>query len=50
MLNRCWKPTLSYVGIDGVPSTSNGGNVLRPYTTLKLSVRVPPTLCSKKAS
>lgn len=44
MLNRTWKPTVSYVGIDGVPSTSNAGNVLRPFTTLKLSIRLPPTL------
>jgi hypothetical protein len=49
MLNRTWKPTVSYVGIDGVPSCNNAGNVLRPFTTLKLSIRLPPTLCPEYA-
>ncbi|MBC8346652.1 MAG: M20/M25/M40 family metallo-hydrolase [Candidatus Marinimicrobia bacterium] len=41
-LKRTWTPTLSYVGMDGVPAVKDGGNVLRPYTTLKLSFRLPP--------
>jgi len=49
MLNRCWKPVVSYVGIDGVPDTANAGNVLRPYTKMKISVRAPPTLDVKEA-
>lgn len=42
LLNRTWRPTLSITGVDGIPSLSNAGNVLRPFTTLKLSVRLPP--------
>ncbi|MCP5027485.1 MAG: M20/M25/M40 family metallo-hydrolase [Actinomycetia bacterium] len=44
LLATTWRPTLSYVGIDGVPSIADGGNVLRPSTTLGLSFRLPP-LC-----
>ncbi len=42
ILNRTWRPTLSVTGVDGMPSLENAGNVLRPYTALKLSVRLPP--------
>ena len=44
LIGRTWKPTLSVVGSDGIPSIQNGGNVLRPYTELKLSFRLPPTV------
>lgn len=49
VLNRTWRAALSYTGQDGMPSTVSGGNVLRPYTTLKLSLRLPPTLEAKDA-
>jgi acetylornithine deacetylase/succinyl-diaminopimelate desuccinylase-like protein len=42
LLNSNWRPTLSVTGADGIPSVANGGNVLRPYTALKLSFRLPP--------
>jgi acetylornithine deacetylase/succinyl-diaminopimelate desuccinylase-like protein len=42
VLARTWRPTLSYVGADGMPPTSRAGNVLRPSTSLALSMRVPP--------
>ena len=48
-LRRTWKPAVSIVGVDGMPSTANAGNVLRPYTTLQLSMRIPPTTSAKKA-
>lgn len=44
LLARTWRPTLSTVGADGLPPTSRAGNVLRPRTALKLSVRIPPTV------
>ena len=34
---------MSVVGADGLPPTSRAGNVLRPRTALKLSIRIPPT-------
>ncbi len=43
MLNRTWRPTLSITGVAGIPEMGNAGNVLRPSTALKLSIRVPPT-------
>ena len=49
-LNKTWRPQVSYVGINGLPSCENGGNVLRPATTLKLSVRLPPSIESAEAS
>ena len=49
LLVRTWKPTLSIVGVGGIPSIQNGGNVLRPYTELKLSFRLPPTVNSELA-
>ncbi|MDE2418637.1 MAG: M20/M25/M40 family metallo-hydrolase [Burkholderiales bacterium] len=42
LLNRTWKPTLSVTGADGFPTLGNAGNVLRPYTAFKLSLRLPP--------
>ena len=44
ILNRTWRPTVTIVGQDGVPSVADGGNVMRPHTELKLSFRLPPTL------
>jgi acetylornithine deacetylase/succinyl-diaminopimelate desuccinylase-like protein len=44
ILNRTWRPTLSVVGQAGMPDLSIAGNVLRPKTSLKLSIRLPPTL------
>jgi acetylornithine deacetylase/succinyl-diaminopimelate desuccinylase-like protein len=42
LLNRTWRPTLSVTGVDGMPSLQNAGNVLRPFTAFKLSLRLPP--------
>jgi acetylornithine deacetylase/succinyl-diaminopimelate desuccinylase-like protein len=49
VLNRTWRPQLAVVGIDGLPSPVNAGNVLLPYTAAKLSLRLPPTLDAAKA-
>ena len=43
LLAKTWRPSLSYIGIDGMPATGAAGNVLRPRTALKLSLRIPPT-------
>ncbi|MGY0505319.1 M20 family metallopeptidase [Luteimonas sp. e5] len=44
VLNRTWRPALSITGVDGMPPLDSAGNVLRPYTAVKLSLRLPPTL------
>src|SRR5437868_1036112 len=41
LLNRTWKPTLSVTGAEGFPALKDAGNVLRPYTAFKLSLRLP---------
>jgi len=50
LTNRTWRPALSIVGADGLPDLQSAGNVLRPYTTLKLSLRLPPTLDAARAT
>jgi acetylornithine deacetylase/succinyl-diaminopimelate desuccinylase-like protein len=49
VLNRTWRPQLAIVGGDGLTPSANAGNVLLPYTTLKLSFRWPPTMNAKQA-
>ncbi len=49
ILNRTWRPALSITGVAGIPDLANAGNVLRPKTSLMLSMRVPPTCDLKKA-
>ena len=49
VLNRTWRPQLAVTGIGGMPPLDSAGNVLRPQTSVKLSLRVPPTLSGAKA-
>lgn len=44
VLNRTWRPQLAVTGADGLPPIADAGNVLRPSTALKLSLRLPPGL------
>lgn len=50
LLNRTWRPTLSVVGVEGFPELGNAGNVLRPYSAFKLSLRLPPLVDGHEAS
>jgi acetylornithine deacetylase/succinyl-diaminopimelate desuccinylase-like protein len=49
VLNRTWRPQLALTGIAGPPPPEDAGNVLLPYTTAKLSLRLPPTLDAEAA-
>jgi acetylornithine deacetylase/succinyl-diaminopimelate desuccinylase-like protein len=49
VLNNSWRPTMSVIGADGLPAPADAGNVLRPYTTLCLSFRLPPTADATRA-
>jgi acetylornithine deacetylase/succinyl-diaminopimelate desuccinylase-like protein len=49
VLNRTWRPTLSVIGVAGIPSLDDAGNVLRPKTAVKLSVRLPPNCNAQTA-
>lgn len=44
LLDRTWSPQLEVIGAEGLPPAARAGNVLRPATTLQLSLRLPPTL------
>lgn len=43
ILARTWGAALEVVGLEGAPEPAAAGNTLRPFTTAKLSIRVPPT-------
>ncbi len=49
VLNRTWRPFLSVTGAEGLPALGSAGNVLRPHTSLKLSLRLAPTTDPKLA-
>ncbi len=40
---KTWEPTLEVIAMEGLPDRARGGNVLRPFTTARLSFRLPPT-------
>jgi acetylornithine deacetylase/succinyl-diaminopimelate desuccinylase-like protein len=42
VLNRTWRPALSITGAAGLPAIADAGNVLRPGTAVKVSLRLPP--------
>lgn len=42
VLNRTWKPQLAITGASGMPDVGSAGNVMRPITSLRVSIRLPP--------
>jgi acetylornithine deacetylase/succinyl-diaminopimelate desuccinylase-like protein len=50
LLNRSWRSMLEITGADGLPPCDRAGNVLRPTTSLYLSLRLPPTADPKVAN
>jgi acetylornithine deacetylase/succinyl-diaminopimelate desuccinylase-like protein len=50
LLNRTWRPTLSVTGAAGLPAIADAGNVLRPHTAFKLSLRLPPPVDGHEAA
>jgi len=44
LLNSTWRPTLCVTGVDGIPPMDKAGNVLRPQTSVMLSIRLPPSV------
>jgi acetylornithine deacetylase/succinyl-diaminopimelate desuccinylase-like protein len=50
LLNRTWRPTLSVTGAEGLPPIGQAGNVLRPHTSFKLSLRLPPLVDAPQAA
>ena len=50
ILNRTWRAALAVTGADGLPPIGSAGNVQRPYTSLKLSLRLPPLVDGAEAA
>jgi acetylornithine deacetylase/succinyl-diaminopimelate desuccinylase-like protein len=50
ILNRSWRPALTIIGADGLPDIQSAGNVMRPETSVKLSMRLPPNCDAEIAS
>jgi acetylornithine deacetylase/succinyl-diaminopimelate desuccinylase-like protein len=50
ILNNTWRTTLCVTGAAGMPLPGSAGNTMRPWTALKLSFRLPPTLEPAKAA
>ena len=50
LCNRTWRPQLEITGAAGLPPLDNAGNVLRPVTAAKVSLRLPPTADAKAAT
>jgi acetylornithine deacetylase/succinyl-diaminopimelate desuccinylase-like protein len=45
-----WGAALEVTGADGLPAPRDGGNVLRPFTALKFSLRLPPDVDAEAAT
>jgi acetylornithine deacetylase/succinyl-diaminopimelate desuccinylase-like protein len=50
VLNRTWRPALSITGAAGLPTLEDAGNVCRPLTAVKVSLRIPPTCDAAQAT
>ena len=50
ILDRTWRPALEVTGADGLPLPECAGNVLRPFTAVKLALRLPPTVDAGEAA
>ena len=49
ILNSTWLPQLTITGLDGLPSLADASNSVKKSITMRGSLRLPPTLNSKKA-
>ncbi|HWE66426.1 MAG TPA: M20/M25/M40 family metallo-hydrolase [Acidimicrobiales bacterium] len=50
LMAKAWSPALEVTGMDGLPAVRDGGNVLRPFTTAKFSLRLPPDVDAQVAA
>jgi acetylornithine deacetylase/succinyl-diaminopimelate desuccinylase-like protein len=49
LIAKAWAPALEVTGMDGIPAARDGGNVLRPFTAAKFSLRLPPDVDAQLA-
>ena len=50
LLARAWRPQLAVTGIEGLPSLPKAAAVMQPEISLKLSLRLPPTMDPQRAA
>ncbi|HEU5319484.1 MAG TPA: M20/M25/M40 family metallo-hydrolase, partial [Methylomirabilota bacterium] len=50
LLANTWRPALAVTGAAGLPALQDAGNVLRPHTSVRVSLRIPPTLDAARAA
>ncbi|MES2135117.1 MAG: M20/M25/M40 family metallo-hydrolase [Patescibacteria group bacterium] len=50
LLNRTWRPAITVIGADGLPSVETAGNTLAPGVDWRLSTRIPAGVDAKEAS
>lgn len=50
VLNNTWLASLAVTGLGGAPSPHEAGNVLRPETTARMALRIPPTTDAEEAA
>ena len=50
VLNRSWRPALAITGAGGLPDIGNAGNTLRPGTSVRVSLRLPPGISGEDAA
>jgi acetylornithine deacetylase/succinyl-diaminopimelate desuccinylase-like protein len=49
LISSTWRPSLSVTGAAGLPALADAGNVLRPRTAFRLSLRLPPLVDAAQA-
>ena len=50
LTNNYWRGALTVTGVDGLPPTTAGANVIMPHVTLRVSCRLPPSVDAPKAA
>jgi acetylornithine deacetylase/succinyl-diaminopimelate desuccinylase-like protein len=50
ILNKTWRPQLAITGAAGLPDLGVAGNVLRPSTAVRVSLRLPPGIDGNEAT
>ena len=49
-LNNTWSPSVTVIATGGLPNLHSCRNVIIPSCSLRLAIRLPPTISSKEAS
>lgn len=50
IIRNTWKPALVITGAEGYPDSDTAGNLIQPFSKLRLSIRLPPGIDSHKGA